>query len=142
RRGLALAGEPQRLTIVDSRRHRDRQRRRLRLEPAPAALRAWILDRLARAAALRTRGLHHEEALRVHDLALALTRAAHLGLAAGGGTARVARGTRDVARDLDVFRHAPHGLGERQLEIDAEIRAARLPRATATTAEEIAEQIA
>ena len=52
--------------------HGDRQRRRLGLHAAPAAVGARLLDLLARAAAVRARRLHHEEALRVHDLALAL----------------------------------------------------------------------
>src|SRR5690606_32970354 len=101
-----------------------------------------LLDRLADATAVRTRGLHHEEALRVHDLALALARAAHLGLAARRRAAALARVTRDRARDLHVLRAAPHRLGERQLEIDAQIRAARRALAARATAEEVAEQIA
>ena len=44
---------------------------------------------------------------------------------------------------LTSFVDAPHGLGERQLEIDAQVGAARLARAAATAAaEEVAEQIA
>ena len=78
----------------------------------------------------------------MHDLAFALTRLADLGLAARRRTGRVARAARDVARDLDVLRRAPHRFRECQLEIEAQVGAARLARTPATTAEEIAEQIA
>src|SRR5262249_55210563 len=82
RRGLALAGEPQGLPVVDAGRDRHVQRRGLGPGAAAAAVLARILDRLTRAPAVRTRGLDHEEALRMHDLALALAGAADLGLAA------------------------------------------------------------
>jgi hypothetical protein len=92
---------------------------------------------------MRTGRLHHEEALRVHDLALALTRAARLGLAAGLRARRIAELARDLPRDLHFLGDAPHGFGERELEIDANITAARwsATRLRATT-EEVAEQIA
>src|SRR6185312_4088409 len=118
-RGLALAGEPQRLAVVDAGGHGDRERRGFGLRAATAAVGTRLLDRLALAAAMRTGRLHHEEALGVHDLTFAAARAAYVGLAAGRGAAAGARRARDVARDLDLLAHAPHRFGKCQLEIDA-----------------------
>src|ERR1043165_4628736 len=142
RRGFAFAGNAQRLSIIDARGHAHLECRRLGNETATATLLAWILDLLARAAAVRTRRLHHEEALRVDDLTFALTGLADFRLAAGCCARAAALRASDRARDLHVFARAPHGLGECQLEIDAKIGAARLALAARATTEEIAEQIA
>src|SRR5262249_38158047 len=83
RRGFTFTGEAERLTVVDAGGDGDLQCRLLGARSATAALVARFLDLLARAAALRARGLDHEEALRVHDLTFAAARAAGLDLAAG-----------------------------------------------------------
>ena len=142
RSDLALAGEPQGLAVVDAGRHADVERGRLGPGAAPAAVLARVLDRLAGAAAVRTRGLHHEEALGVDDLALALAGAADLGPAARPRAVAAAGRARDVAADLDVLGDAPDRLGEGQVDIDAQVGAAGLAATAAAAAEEVAEDVA
>src|SRR5262249_17304478 len=86
--------------------------------------------------------LHHEEALGVHDLALAAARAADLGLGAGLRAAADAGRARDIARDLDLLGRTPHGLGKREAEVDAEVLALRRATASGPAAEQVAEDVA
>src|SRR5687767_15387582 len=143
RRGFTLAGETERLAVVDARRDGDRERRGFGLRAATAAVFARFFDHLAGAAAMRARGLDHEETLRVDDLAFTATGAARFDLAAGRCARARARRAEDLARDFDFFGGAPNGFGEREAEVDAQVRTARLATTTArATAEEITEQIA
>src|SRR4029079_19298920 len=120
-RRLSLAGQPQGLPVVHSGRHVDGELARLRLRARAAAGLTPLLDRAALAAAARTGGLDHEEALRVQDLTLAAADLAVLALGARLGAAAVAGLARFVARDLDLTRDAVHRLGEAELDVDLQI---------------------
>ena len=142
---LALAGEPQRLAVVDAGGHGDRAASTVSgLVPRPRQSVARILDRLAGAAAVRTRGLHHEEALRVDDLALALAGRADLGLAARRRAACRCTSRTPTSRVTLTSFVAPH-TASANVSPRSTRRSAPRALATATaraTAEEVAEQIA
>src|SRR5690606_32306940 len=86
RRDLALAGEAQGSTVVDAGRNVDVDLGALLLHPNASAVLARLDDDDAGAAALRTRGLDHEEPLRDGHLALTAAVAAGLGLGPRLGT--------------------------------------------------------
>lgn len=111
-RGLTLTGEPQGLTVIDANRHGDVERRGLKPQTAAVAVLAQILDRLASAAAVRTRDLHHEETLNINNLTLTLTNPTNLKLTTQTSAVATADRAGDLARDLDILNNTPHHLNE------------------------------
>src|SRR5688572_20738664 len=142
--GFAFARQANPVAVVDARRDLDRERLVLAHASSAAALAARLVDRCAGAATARARLLDREETLRhaqLSDAAAGLARdRLRAGLCAPAGTARAFHLCRDVERD----RIAGDGLLEAQLEVVAQIRAAKHLGAAAATsaAEDIAEHIA
>src|SRR5690606_14904342 len=140
--GLAFAREPYPIAVVDARRHLHRQGPELADDAAARAVRARLLHARARAAASRTGLLDRQEALLHPDLAVPVARRARDTLRAGRRARAVAGLARDAARKIDLDRIAEDGLLERELEVVAQIRAAKHLRSAARArAENAAEDL-
>ncbi len=145
--GLALAGQPDPIAVVDTGRHLDRQRAGLAYPASTATVAAGIVDDLAGTATRRTGLLHREKAL-LHT---------HLPRSAASRTRR-RRAAFLRARPITGFaarerRHgylhlvAEHGLLEIERQLVAQIsatinvRAATPAAATEYVAEDIAKEV-
>src|SRR6185503_7246286 len=142
--GLALASQANPVAVVDARRDLDRKRLVLAQAASAAALAAGLVDRSASTAAVRTRLLNREEPLGDSYLAHAAARLAVDRLRARLGTLAGAARALDLGRNIQRDGIARHGLLERELEVVAQIRAAKHLAATSapTTAEDVAEHVA
>src|SRR6185436_2097567 len=138
---LPFAGDAQARPVVDA--GRDLHRDLLLFANASRAIarRARILDHFSRAAALRAGAGDGEESLRVPNLSAALAARTRHRLRSLTRARAVAGLARDHTRhgERDVF--PEHGLHELELEVVAEVVAARGARASASSAA-IAEEIA
>src|SRR5215469_16415847 len=141
--GLTLIAELEARAVIHPRRNLDRERLGFADASLALALRARVGDRLALAAALRTRGRYREKTLLRADLAGAATVGA---LARAGRAVLGARAVAPVAGrqalKLDRFFGAARRFLEFDFEIVTEVVAAARARSSAAAAcEEIAEDV-
>ena len=141
--GLALVGEADAGAVLDAGRDVDRQRLLLGDAALAGAFRAWILDGLAAAMALRAGALDREEALRGAHLAVAAAHRAGDRLGAGLGAGAGAFVAGDRSRHADLRGLAGIGLLQRDLHVVAQIGAALAPagRAALAAAHHVAENV-
>ena len=122
--GLALAGEPDPVVLVDARGDLHRQRLVLLDAPGAVARGTGVGDDLAGPVAGRARLLDREEALRHPHFAAPVARRALLGLRSGFRAAAMARLARLVRGDADLRLGAPRRILQAELEVVPEVGAA------------------
>src|SRR6185436_508146 len=141
--GFAFAGEPDAVAVVDTGRYLHRQVLLLADPALTEAVVAGLGDHLAAALATRAGLLDREDALLHADLAGAMARLAGHGLGVGLGAAAFAGLAFAERREFYFGRVAEHRLFQVELEVVAQVRAAKdLPAAAPTAAEDVAEHVA
>src|SRR6185369_13698109 len=141
--GFAFAGEADAVAIVDACGHLHRQ---ILLLPDPALAQTFVAglrDHLAAPLTARAGLLDREDSLLHADLAGAMARLAGHGFGIGLGAASFAGLAFAERRELDFGLVAEHRLFQVELEVVAQIRAAKDLAPTApTAAEDVAEHVA
>src|SRR5688572_6279626 len=141
---LAFARETDAVVLVDARGNLHRQRLLLPRASRALAAVAGVAHDLAGTVAARARLLDREEALRDANLAAAVAARASLRLRAGLRTGAMARRALLERGDADLCLGAARRLLEREVEVVAQVRAAKHPvaAAAASLAEDLAEDVA